>query len=75
MRFLDSYRFLTENLDKLSSGLNEFNFIDDKMLTIKLAYPYDLPKFLEDHDNILLKDLNEDDFFSILKDRNHRMKK
>ena len=38
------------------------------MLTKKLAHPYDLPKSLEDYDNKLFKNINEDDFFSVLKD-------
>ena len=68
MKFLDSFRFLGESLDKLSSGLKEYKFIGGELLIKKLDYPYELSISLEDYDNILLKDKNEDDFFSELKD-------
>ena len=74
IRFIDSYRFLSESLDKLVKNLDENDFkilkkeFPDKWqyLNKKLAYPYEYFNSINDYQkpvNILKKE----DFFSKLK--------
>ena len=74
IRFIDSYRFLSDSLDELVENLNEDNFkilkkeLPDKWqyLNKKLAYPYDnfnsIGDYQKPNDN-----LKKEDFFSKLK--------
>ena len=72
LRFLDSYRFLSTNLDKLVKSINSFPIMDEKGLDDeffkkKLAYPYEylnLGNFQEP------LNLTKEDFWSTLKQTN-----
>ena len=69
LKFLDSYRFLSTNLDKLVKSINSFpimdeNGFDDELFKKKLAYPYEyfnLGNFQEP------LNLTKEDFWSTLK--------
>ena len=74
IRFIDSYRFLSESLDKLVKNLNEEDFkilkkeFPDKWryLNNKLAYPFEFFNSFDDYKKPV-DNLNKEDFFSILK--------
>ena len=74
IRFIDSYRFLSESLDKLVENLDEDNFeilkkkFADKwqLLNKKLAYPYEYFNSIEDYQKPV-DNLKKEDFFSKLK--------
>ena len=74
IRFIDSYRFLSDSLDKLVKNLNEDDFkilkkeFPDKWqyLNKKLAYPYQYFNSIDDYKKPV-NDLKEEDFFSKLK--------
>ena len=74
IRFIDSYRFLSESLDKLVKILDENDFkilkkeFPDKWqyLNKKLAYPYEYFKSIDDYQK-LVDNLKKEDFFSKLK--------
>ena len=76
IRFIDSYRFLSESLDKLVKNLDEDDFeilkkeFPDKWqyLNKKLAYPYEYFNSIEDYDKPVDK-LENKDFFSKLKNK------
>ena len=69
LRFLDSYRFLSTNLDKLVKSINTFpimdeNGLDDELFKKKLAYPYEYFT----HNNFQEPlNLSPEDFWSTLK--------
>ena len=75
IRFIDSYRFLSESLDKLVKNLDEDDFkilkkeFPDKWqyLNKKLAYPYQYFNSIDDYKKHV-DNLNKEDFFSKLKD-------
>ena len=69
MRFLDSFRFLSSSLDKLGKSLDDFPIMKkvlgesfDKILTTKLAFPYEYFNTSEDDSKVLL--LTKKDFYS-----------
>ena len=69
LRFLDSYRFLSTNLDKLVKSINSFpimdeNGLDDELFKKKLAYPY---KYLNLSNIQEPLNLTKEDFWSTLK--------
>ena len=74
IRFIDSYRFLSENLDKLVKNLDEDDFkilkkeFPDKWqyLNKKLAYPYEYFNNINDYKKPV-NELKKEDFFSKLK--------
>ena len=74
IRFIDSYRFLSESLDKLVKNLDEYDFkilkkeFPDKWqyLNKKLAYPYQYFNSIDDYKKPV-NDLKKEDFFSKLK--------
>ena len=74
IRFIHSYRFLSESLDKLVKNLDEDEFkilkkeFPDKWqyLNKKLAYPYEHFNSINDYKKSV-KDLKKEDFFSKLK--------
>ena len=74
IRFVDSYRFLSESLEKLVENLVEHDFkilkkeFPDKWqyLNKKLAYPYEYFNSIEDYQKYVDK-LKKEDFFSNLK--------
>ena len=74
IRFIDSYRFLSESLDKLVKNLNESDFkilkkeFPDKWqyLNKKLAYPYEYFNSIDDYKKPV-NDLKKEDFFNKLK--------
>ena len=74
IRFIDSYRFLSECLDKLVKNLDDNDFkilkkeFPDKWqyLNKKLAYPYQYFNSIEDYKKPV-NDLKKEDFFSKLK--------
>ena len=74
IRFIDSYRFLSENLDKLVKNLNENDFeilkkeFPDKWqyLNKKLAYPYQYFNSIDDYKKPVIN-LKKEDFFNKLK--------
>ena len=74
IRFIDSYRFLSESLDKLVKNLDEDDFkilkkeFPDKWqyLNKKLAYPYQTFNSIDDYKKPV-NDLKKEDFFSKLK--------
>ena len=76
IRFIDSYRFLSESLDKLVKNLNEDDFkilkkeLPDKWqyLNKKLAYPYELFNSIDDYKKPV-HNLKKEDFFSKLKNK------
>ena len=73
-RFIDSYCFLSESLDKLVKNLNEDDFkflkkeFPDKCqnLNKKLAYPYENFNTIDDYKKSV-ENLKKEDFFSKLK--------
>ena len=73
-RFIDSYRFLSESLDKLVKNLNEddFKFLKKEFLdkwqylNKKLAYPYEVFNSTDDYKKPVIS-LKKEDFFSKLK--------
>ena len=75
IRFIDSYRFLSESLDELVKNLDDDDFkilkkeIPDKYqyLNKKLAYPYEYFNSIEDYKKPV-NDLKKEDFFSKFKD-------
>ena len=75
IRFIDSYRFLSESLDKLVKNLDEDAFkilkreFPDKWqyLNKKLAYPYEYFNSIDDYKKPV-DNLKKEDFFSKLKD-------
>ena len=74
IRFIDSYCFLSESLDKLVKNLDEDDFkilkkeFPDKWqyLNKKLAYPYEYFNSIDDYKKAV-NDLKKEDFFSKLK--------
>ena len=76
IRFIDSYRFLSESLDKLVKNLDSDDFIilkkkfPDKRqyLNKKLAYPHEIFRNIDDFRKPVNK-LEKDDFFSKLKNK------
>ena len=74
IRFIDSYRFLSESLDKLVKNLDEDDFkilkeeFPDKWqyLNKKLAYPYEYFNSIDDYKKPV-DNLEKEDFFSKLK--------
>ena len=74
IRFIDSYRFLSESLDKLVKNLDSVDFkilkkkIPDKgqYLNKKLAYPYEFFNSIDDYKKPV-NNLKKEDFFSKLK--------
>ena len=74
IRFIDTYRFLSESLDKLVKSLDEDVFkilkkeFPDKWqhLNKKLAYPYQYFNSIDDYEKPV-NDLKKEDFFSKLK--------
>ena len=74
IRFIDSYRFLSESLDKLVKNLDEDDFkilkkkFPDKWqyLNKKLAYPYQYFNSIDEYKNPV-NDLKKEDFFGKLK--------
>ena len=74
IRFIDSYRFLSESLDKLVKNLDEDDFkilkkeFPEKWqyLNKKLAYPYEYFNNIDDYKNPV-DNLKKEDFFSQLK--------
>ena len=74
IRFIDSYRFLSESLDKLVKNLDEDDFkilkkeFPDKWqyLNKKLAYPYEYFNSIDDYKKPV-DNLKKEDFFSKLK--------
>ena len=74
IRFIDSYRFLSESLDNLVKNLDEDDFkilkkeFPDKWqyLIKKLAYPYQYFNSIDDYKKPV-NDLKKEDFFSKLK--------
>ena len=74
IRFIDSYRFLSESLDKLVKNLDEDDFknlkkeFPDKWqyLNKKLAYPYQYFNSIDDYKKPV-NDLKREDFISKLK--------
>ena len=74
IRFIDSYRFLSESLDKLVKNLDEDDFkilmkeVPDKWqyLNKKLAYSYEYFNSIDDYKKPVDK-LEKEDFFSKLK--------
>ena len=74
IRFIDSYRFLSESLDKLVKNLDEDDFkilkkefLDKwQYLNKKLAYPYHYFNSINDYKKPV-NDLKKEDFFSKLK--------
>ena len=73
LRFLDSYRFLSTNLDKLVKSINSFpvteeNGFTDELFKKKLVYPYEkftLIKFQESRSFTL--NLTKEHFWTTLK--------
>ena len=78
IRFIDSYRFLSESWDKLVKNLDVDDFIILKKefpdrwqyLNTKLAYPYQYFKSIDDYQK-LVDHLKKEDFFSKLKNKCH----
>ena len=76
IRFIDSYRFLSEGLDKLVKNLDEDDFkilkkdFPDKWqyLNKKLAYPYQFFNSINDYQKPV-DNLKKEDFFSKLKNK------
>ena len=76
VRFIDSYRFLSESLDKLVENLDEHDFkilkkkIPDKWqkLNKKLAYPYQYFNSIDDYQTAV-DNLKREDFFRKLKNK------
>ena len=74
IRFIDSYRFLSESLDKLVKNLDDIDFkilkkeFPDKYqyLNKKLAYPYEYFHTIDDYKKPV-DNLKKEDFFSKLK--------
>ena len=74
IRFIDSYRFLSESLDKLVKNLddNDFKILKKefpdkwKYLKKKLAYPYEYFNSIDDYKKPV-DNLKKEDFFSKLK--------
>ena len=74
IRFIDSYRFLSESLDKLVKNLDEDDFkilkkeFPDKwqFLNKKLAYPYQYFNSIDDYKKSV-DNLKKEDFFSKIK--------
>ena len=74
IRFIDSYRFLSESLDKLVKNLDEDDFkilkkeFPDKWqyLNKKVAYPYQYFNSFDDYKKPV-NNLKKEDFFSKLK--------
>ena len=69
LRFLDSYRFLSSGLDKLTKSINNFPILDsngfkDPIFKKKLAYPYEYLNL-----SIFQEPLNitKEDYWSTLK--------
>ena len=68
-KFLDSYRFLSTNLDKLVKSISSFpimyeNGLDDELLKKKLAYPYEYLILSNIQEPL---NLTKEDFWSTLK--------
>ena len=74
IRFIDSYRFLSESLDKLVKNLDEDdfkilkkNFQINSIISIKkIAYPYEFFNSIDDYKKPV-KNSEKEDFFSKLK--------
>ena len=74
IRFIDSYRFLSESLDKLVKNLDEdgFNFLKKEFpdkwqyFNKKLAYPYEFFNSIDDYKKAV-DNLKKEDFSSKLK--------
>ena len=69
LRFLDSYRFLSSNLDKLDKSINCFpimdeNGHDDELFKKKLAYPYEYLNLSDIQEPL---NLTKENFWSTLK--------
>ena len=69
LRFLDSYRFLSTNLDKLVKSINSFpilddNGLDDELFKKKLTYPYKVFTLNNFQEPL---NLTKEDFWSTLK--------
>ena len=69
LRFLDSYHFLSTNLDKLDKSINSFpimdeNGLDDELFKKKLAYPYEYVNLGNFQEPL---NLTKEDFWSTLK--------
>ena len=69
LRFLDSQRFLSTNLDKLVKSINSFPImdeidLDDESFKKKLAYPYEVFALSKFQDSL---NLTTEDFWSLLK--------
>ena len=69
LRFLDSYRFLSTNLDKLVKSINSFpimdeNGLDDELFKKKLAYLYEYLNLSNFQEPL---NLTKEDFWSTLK--------
>ena len=70
LKFLDSYRFLDDSLDKLSQTLTSFpsldkNGMEDDLFKRKLAYPYEKGNNIESYYKPLK--LGREDYFSTFK--------
>ena len=74
IRFIDSYRFLSESLDKLVKNIDEDDFkilkrdfLDNRQfLNKKLAYPYENFNSIDDYKKTV-DNLKKEDFFTKLK--------
>ena len=69
LKVLDSYRFLSTNLDKLVRNINSFpimdeNGLDDELFKKKLAYPYEYLNLSDIQEPL---NLTKEDFWSTLK--------
>ena len=71
LKFLDSYRFPSTNLDKLVKSINSFpkldvNGLEDELFKKKLAYPYEYLNLSNVQEPL---NLTKEDFWSTLKQR------
>ena len=71
LRFLDSYRFLSTNLDKLVKSINTFPILDengftDELCKKKLAYPYEYLNLGNFQEPLIL---TKEDLWSTLKQK------